>query len=270
MSFVVTRLTLLLTLLVSPASAEDLQSLVRQSLAFMNPATPRPEGTYLWRMRTTKKELDAAGKIQAENVTVVERTLLDGEPVLREIEIDGRKLSTEELRAQDARLLRSVAEARALTPAERARRERKEREENAWVMEIPEALTFRLQGERTVAGRPAHVIACSPKPGYSPKNLRARVFTKMNGTLLIDKVDRQLVQAEAETFDTVNVGFGIVGRIEKGTRFRLSRKRESTGDWLMREQHIRFNGRFLMLKHVGRELLMQWFDSRRPPSPALR
>ena len=121
-----------------------------------------------------------------------------------------------------------------------------------------------------IAGRVALVIGCSPRSEYSPRNLKARVFTRMNGTLFIDKAERQLVQVEAETFDAVNVGFGLIGRIEKGTRFRLSRARESSGDWLMREQSIRFSGRFLMLKHVGRELLMQWYEYRRPPSPALR
>ena len=264
------RLTLLLTLLVSSVGAQDLQRLIRESLAFMNPARPRTEGSYLWKMRTTKREFDTAGKIQAENITVVERTLLEGEPVLREIEVDGRGLSAEELRAQDERLRRSVAQTWALTPIERERHARREREENAWVLEIPDALAFRLQGERIIAGRMALVIGCSPRPGYSPRNLKARVFTRMNGTLFIDKAERQLVQAEAETFDSVNVGFGIIGRIEKGTRFRLSRTRESNGDWLMREQHIRFSGRFLMLKHVGRELLMQWFEYRRLPWPALR
>jgi hypothetical protein len=84
--------------------------------------------------------------------------------------------------------------------------------------------------------------------------MRAKVFTKMNGRLWVDKADRELVRAEAETFDTVNVGLGFLGRVEKGTRFRLARTRLPDGAWVLDSQRIRFGARVLLVKWMGKEI----------------
>jgi hypothetical protein len=44
---------------------------------------------------------------------------------------------------------------------------------------------------------------------------------KTTGTLWIDRTDRELVKAEAEVFDTVNIGLGLLGGVGKGRRFTL-------------------------------------------------
>jgi hypothetical protein len=66
------------------------------------------------------------------------------------------------------------------------------------------------------------------------------------------------VRAEVEVFDTVNTGFGVLGRIEKGTRFFLSRVKASPDTWLTAEQTMKIAARIMLVKPLYRESTMQW------------
>jgi hypothetical protein len=163
------------------------------------------------------------------------------------------------MRSQEKNIHETVAKVKA----ERQRGSGKKGNQDEWIKEVGDALDFKLAGEETLHGRPAWVLTCSPHRGYSAKNMRARVFEKMNGKLWIDKAERELVRAEAETFDTVSVGFGFLGRIEKGTRFMLARTRLPEGAWVLDSQKIRFGARMLLVKWVGNEIHRTHWNYRR-------
>jgi hypothetical protein len=84
----------------------------------------------------------------------------------------------------------------------------------------------------------------------------------LNGTIWIDKVDKELTRAEAEMFDTVNVGFGLLGKIEKGTRFEISRRKHADGPWLTDTEHVRFAARVMLLKSLNTEILNRYSEYR--------
>ena len=83
------------------------------------------------------------------------------------------------------------------------------------------------------------------------------MFEKVRARLWLDEQTSELVAGDAEAFDTVAIGWGIVGRIEKGTRFSLKR-REVDATWVNEEQTIRFAARFLLVKSVAQELTFRW------------
>ena len=95
--------------------------------------------------------------------------------------------------------------------------------------------------------------------------MRARVFGKMKANFWIDKATSELVKADAEMFDTVSVGFGVLGKIEKGTRFRIQRKLIADGEWLIESQYTRFGARILLFKTLRNESTTEWSDFRRRP-----
>lgn len=230
----------------------DLRQLVRDSLRFVGDKNA-DSLEYSW--RSERKQLDSSGKVTETTTLVGETVYVDDVPVRRVIERDGERLTPDEAREQEEKIRKAVAKAKA---------ERNKRgNENDWVKEVGEALEFKLAGEETVNGRAAWVLTCSPKPGYSPKNMRAKVFQKMNGRIWIDKAERQLVRAEAETFDTVNIGFGLFGKIEKGTRFQLAQKRLPDGMWVVDTQSIRFGARVMLVKWIGNEIHTKHWNYRR-------
>jgi hypothetical protein len=153
--------------------------------------------------------------------------------------------------------------------SQREERRRNQREEAAWLREIPDALEFRLAGEETIGGRPVLVVECSPRPGYRARNQRARLFEKSRGRLWIDKAESQLVRGEAEVFETVGIGWGVLAKIEKGTKFHLQRVRVADDVWLPEVQTVRFAARLLLVKNARHEFTTRYSDfRRRDPAPA--
>lgn len=135
-----------------------------------------------------------------------------------------------------------------ITPATPRRKE-----DTSWLAEFPEALEYKKVGEEEIAGRMAWVLECSPRPGYKAKSLRARVFEKTRGKVWIDVADSQLVRVDAAVFDTVNIGWGMAAKIQKGTRFQIDRRKLPDGAWLPESQTIRFTAKVMMVKSLGME-----------------
>lgn len=217
-----------------------------------------------WAYRFTfeRKQFDSSGGVKSWESSSGERTFQEGFPVSRVYEKNGKKRTDQELQKQEAEVRRSLEEMRALSPAGREQRRRKQAEGMSWLRELPDALEYRFLREEDYQGRPMWVLGCTPKPGYAPKSTRARLFEKMNGTFWIDQSDRELVKAEAEMFDAVSIGFGLLGKIEKGTRFALERKRNASGHWLMASQTVKFAARVALFKHISAEMTTRHWDYR--------
>jgi len=218
--------------------------------------------------RNDHRQYHSNGSMKQGRSWTVEREFRDGISVIRLLERDGKPIPAEERQAEEDRIRKYIAEVKAMTPEqtarqkeERERNRRKESDEDEWIKEFPEALDYKPAGEEIIHGRPALVLAISPRPGYRPRNMRARVFEKVRGKVWIDKADTELVRADAEVFETVNIGLGIVGRVEKGTRFQLQRTKVESS-WLPESQTIRFTARFLLFKSLNQESTTRYSNYR--------
>lgn len=116
------------------------------------------------------------------------------------------------------------------------------------------------QGEELMNGRPTLKFAMSPRPGYKAKSMQARLFEKMRGTMWIDKADGEMARAEAEIFDTATVGFGVLGRIEKGTHFAISRRKVTQDLWLSEMQQFKVDARIMLVKTMRQESTVRYSE----------
>jgi hypothetical protein len=234
--------------------AEDWTGLLRTVLSKLQEADARL-GEYGYDRFSVRRELDSSGAVKSERTILARRAYFEADDlwVTRQVERNGKPVSEEELQRNLESARQRAAELKAMSPEERAKLNAKSRDENAWLKEFPQALEFRKTGEETIDGRPAIVLEFSPRPGYKASNLRARVFSRVRGKMWIDSADSQLVRAEAEVFENVNIGWGVVGRVQKGTRFHLERRKIEDGSWLPQLQTIRFAARVLVFKSLAQE-----------------
>lgn len=137
-------------------------------------------------------------------------------------------------------------------------------EDTSWLKEFPEALEYKKVGEEEIAGRLAWVLECSPRAGYKAQSLRARVFEKTRGRVWVDVADSQLVRVDAAVFDTVNIGWGMAAKIQKGTRFQIDRRKLPDGVWLPESQTIRFAAKVMMVKSLAVEESARFSGYRKP------
>jgi hypothetical protein len=239
-------------------NAQDLKETVRKALLTLNDSD-KHLSDYGFVRHTEQKEFKPDGSVKSHKTTLFKREMRDGLLVTHPVERDGKPLSPAEKKEIEAALQKRLADSRRLSPEQRRKQSeearKKDREADAWMNEVPEAFDFKLVGEEILAGRPALVVDATPRPGYKPSNMRAKVLPKMRGRLWIDKAEGQLAKADAEVFEEVNVAFGIAGHIDKGTRFHIQRTRLADGIWAGTYEHARFAARLMMFKNFNAEVV---------------
>jgi len=258
------RILVLLLCLAPFLSADSLPDLVRDSLRFLDPATNKFADDYAYTVRTTRKQFDPDGNLRSQEYTVAVRTFQDGWSCYRVRERNGKPLSTDEQKQQEARIAKRISELQALPPDEREKERRAggNARRIEWVREVPEALAFKSVGETVENGRRIVVVDAEPNPNYHARTMQARVLEKMKGKFWIDVEDRELVKAEGETFDSVNIGLGFLGLVEKGTRFSMERRKLADGKWVTANQNIKFGARVMLFKWLRNEIHSEFSDFR--------
>lgn len=233
------------------SSSGQWRALAREALARSGDSDRKLE-QFSYLVFTERKHLLPDGGIKSVESWLAQREWRDGAPVLRLVERNGKPLNDSERREEEAKLEKR-----------RAERSSERRQETAWLEEIPEAMDWSYAGEQVREGRVLIVMDCAPRPGYEPKNSRAQILRKVRGRVWLDKLEKEVVRVEAEVYDTVRVGWGLLAKIEKGTRFCLERIRLSEGAWLPESQTVRFRGRVLLWKAVHQEITTRFQDYRR-------
>jgi hypothetical protein len=173
---------------------------------------------------------------------------------------DGRKLTEEELEAQDkkheARSERKLARhAGEDEEARKARLEGDTEKEREVVDEVFRMDDIRIAGRETIDGRPTIVVTFSPKPGYKPVTKGAKVIQKLDGRAWIDEQDKQLVRLEGRLLENVGVGPAKLARLQKGATAYFQRRKVNGEIWLPAE--ARFSGAAKVFLFFGGRLELQ-------------
>jgi hypothetical protein len=174
----------------------------------------------------------------------------------RLIAVDGVPLSPAELAKADHKHrqdLRRDRERRAReTPRERARRlakEAEERRERAAVLdEIFDAYHIRLVRRDIIDGHPTVLATLEPKSDHQPRTDEGRLMKKLRARVWVSESDYQVVRAEAEVIEDVTVGWGIIGRLHKGTRGMFERRKINNEVWLPSRETVVGSGRALLFQ----------------------
>jgi len=206
---------------------------------------------YLFERRQSKRELSADGRVKSETVLTLRRDPWDEQVVTRLILRDGKPIPVDELAKQEERLRKSVIEMRKTPMKPRF-------EEETWMDEMPDALEFRRAGVVERHGRVAEVYTFLPKPGYKARSLRAKAFANIRGKVWVDQADGEMTKLDVEVVEAISVGFGLLGKLDKGTHFEMERKKWDIGVWFEEWQRIRYDLRVLLVKSLRQEIETKW------------
>ncbi|HVC48179.1 MAG TPA: hypothetical protein VND90_13125 [Terracidiphilus sp.] len=82
-----------------------------------------------------------------------------------------------------------------------------------------------------------------PNPAYDPPDLETAVLTAMAGEIWIDPVDQRVVRLEGHLQKDVNIGWGILGRLDKGGWIIIDQADVGDGQWRVVRFQMQMNGR---------------------------
>ena len=261
-------LPLLVASFVAGAWAQSPVELREKARAAMNRMMENGDrlNDYAYSFEGLRLEYDSDGKLRSEKNWKGRREFIDGFGVSRIFERDGKPVDEKERREGEQAIRKRLAELKAMSPAEleKLRRERREKtqKEMGWMNEFADAFNFQLAGEQVLEDRAVWLIDIEPRPGFRPSSSCARLFEKIRGRLWLDKTDTEIMRAEGEAFDTVSIGWGLVARIEKGTRFGIERRKVTDGVWLNTSQSFKFGARVMLVKHLSNQVTNHWKEFR--------
>ena len=84
---------------------------------------------------------------------------------------------------------------------------------------LPKVFLFNADGMQDDCVR----IAFRPNPAFTPSSYDERIVHGLAGTILVRMPAERLCGIEGHLIDRVSFGFGILGHLEKDSRFRVTR-----------------------------------------------
>jgi hypothetical protein len=202
----------------------------------------RQHRTY-FRYTSVERSARTGGHLWKENVVETPDGLLR-----RVVAEDGKPLSPERAVAEDRRLAALVADPDALR-ADDADRRADEARMGRILDILPTAFLFTEDGVEGECVR----IAFHPNPAFTPSSYDERIVHGMAGTILVHMPAKRLCGIEGHLLDRVSFGFGILGHIEKDSRFQVIRKPVTATDWKNSKIEVHVDGKIPLLKSISRD-----------------
>jgi hypothetical protein len=195
---------------------------------------------------------------------------VSGQTYKRLIAVDGQPLSAEELARRDAEHADDIKEAQARqareTPLERQERleraAREQREREAILDDAFKAFDATLERREVVDGAPVLVARMTPRADPPVTTREGRWMTHFEGHLWVAEADYQIVKIDMRATSDVTIGWGVVGRIHKGSRVLYVRRRFDNA-WLPAETTYEASGRTLIFRPFQFNVTTTYSDYRR-------
>jgi hypothetical protein len=93
----------------------------------------------------------------------------------------------------------------------------------------------------------------TPNAKYSAHSIEARVFHQLSGNLWIDLRMKRMKRLEGRLNDNVDFGLGMLGRVSKGSWYRMVRTQVTANEWKTERLDVHMYGRALMFKSIAHD-----------------
>ena len=225
--------------------------------------------TYVERRRDVK--VGALGKVYVGPLRTFEvfPSADPSQTYKRLIAIDGQPLDPAELRKRDLEHERDVEDEtqrrRAETAAQQARRlERVERDRRPAAAILEDAFKVfepTIVARETIAGASTIVVDMTARPNARVSTREGGWMKEFHGRAWFQEEDGQFARLEVQAIDDVSVGWGLVGRLHKGSRIVVERQRIGR-QWLPWRLTFDASGRTLLFRTFDLNVVTEFSEYR--------
>lgn len=164
--------------------------------------------------------------------------------------LNGKPLTPAERQKEDAKLTKFAND----PEARRKRREsNKEDDQRALLMltSLPDAFLYTYVGtDHGPNGEQLVHLKFTTNPKFEPPNHETAVYQGMQGDMIIDRTAMRIAKIDGTLFKDVDFGWGILGKLYKGGKFRIVQRDVGGGHWEEVEETLNFYGKVLMVKSL--------------------
>jgi hypothetical protein len=218
---------------------------------------------YTFIQRGEEHKLDGHGGVKKSESRTSEILEIYGELVERLIAKDDKPLSADEAKKEEEKIQKIIDKRKNESEDDRRKRlekDEKNREEaRKFVLEIADAVNFRLVGSEAIGGRDTWVLEGEPRPGYEPKQRGAKMLSKFHGRVWIDKGEAQWVKLDIVAIDTLSFGF-VLARIHRGTRVLVEQTKVNDEVWLPKHIQFHLDARIALFKGYNEDVEVNFRD----------
>ena len=160
--------------------------------------------------------------------------------------LNGRPLTGQAAAAELARIHDFVN-----SPGEQAKKHKDGAHDDAQARELlnmlPTAFTWEITGQTA----DAVFLRFRPNPAFRPSDMQARVLGVMSGEMTVARSGDRIKSLRGTLSDDVRLGYGLLGKLDKGGTFDVERREVGPGRWQITETHVHIGGHALLFKSIG-------------------
>lgn len=218
------------------AKQVDVRQLVRDMIN--NELNSNPRDHNLWMYRSQRTE---GGKTTVKEV--VETKSCDIRFILS---VNGQALAPDQRQKENERLTKLVND-----PEEQRKIKHGQEEDDHKAVEmfklLPEAFLYQFGSNRGSLVE----LTFWPNPDFRPASREAQVLHGMEGTMRVDAEKKRLVEFDGHLAQNVEFLGGLLGHLEKGGRFSVTRAELAPGQWVVTQLIVEIKGNALLFKSIN-------------------
>jgi hypothetical protein len=166
----------------------------------------------------------------------------------RLIELDGHPLSPQAAATETRRIENYVHD-----PAAQARARHSAEHDGAQAEELLKMLPDAFIWTRGADQGDLETLNFRPNPNFDPPDMQSRVLGIMAGELIVSKAGHRIHTLRGQLTDNVLIGFGILGKLDRGGTFDVERRIVGDGLWQITETHVHIGGHALIFHTIGQQ-----------------
>jgi hypothetical protein len=172
-------------------------------------------------------ETDSKGKTKKDTAEVSELFYVNGIPIERTLEKNGKALTPEQTKKEDDRVMKETLKYNNQADAQK--------EENKQIQNVEDLLQAMMlaNGRRQIVdGRAVLFYDVVPNPRFQAKNLIQRIAQVMQGKMSFDEQTGRPIDIDVRTVADFKIGGGLLANVHKGMWIHLHNQMQPDGIWL--------------------------------------
>jgi hypothetical protein len=172
-------------------------------------------------------ETDGNGNTKKDTSTVSDLFYVNGIPIERTLQKDGKDLSADDQHKQDDRVMKET-----MKYSNQANAQKEEDKDNQELEDFMQAMMLANGHRQIVDDRSVLFYDIVPNPKFDAKNINQHLAQVMQGKVSIDEQTGELIDINVTSVADLKIGGGLVANVHKGLWLHIRNQPRPDGVWL--------------------------------------